>query len=70
MIVIKGWTYNKNLSVICKIRDNLTLHQAWMLVQTAKFCDERIGHIRLVTRPERFEYYRRDDGRIIIRQIS
>lgn len=69
MITIKGWVDHRDFSFRCRCGDNLTPHQAWVLVQTAKLADERIGHIRLVNRPERFEYYRRDDGRIIITQI-
>ena len=68
MIVIKGWTNHKSFYVSCKIRDNLSLHEAWMLKETAKL-GERIGRISLTTRNERFEYIRLDNGRIVIRQI-
>ena len=70
MIVIKGWVQHKDFSFRCKCGDNLTPHQAWMLLQTVKHvCDEKIGRIKLVNRPERFEYIRLDDGRIIVTQI-
>ena len=69
MIIVKGWTNSKNFSVSGKCGNILTPHQAWVLVQTVKLSEEKIGHIRLVNRPERFEYIRLDNGRIVIRQI-
>ena len=69
MIVVKGWVQHPNFSVSGKCGNILNPHQAMMLIAAARDGDAT-GRIHLTSRSERFEYVRRDDGRIVITQIE